>query len=329
MSFEVAFKTTEKMKDKLHIVLLCATPRGYRFAKKLAELLPAADLTVFSFNEENGEPRFLEDLRQFTLTAGGRFFEGKQVGAQQFKAFWEATPFDLMFAVNWRYMVPAEIYSRARLGAFVFHDSLLPEYRGFSPVVWAMVNGEDHTGVTLFEMAEKVDAGDIIGQVRIAIGRDDTITVVMERVTQAYLELLEQNLAPLLEGAASRYPQDHSHATFTCKRIDEDNQIDWTACSEQIHNLIRAVTMPYPGAYTYLMGKKLRIWSAQRVFDYQNYIGRIAGRVVEVHPGKGSVVLTGDGALLLTRAQLEGGDLVCAADILNRITQTLGQQAKF
>ena len=313
----------------MHIVLLCATRRGCLFVKKLAELLPATDLTVFSFKEENGEPPFLEDIRQLTLAAGGRFFEGKQVGSRPFKAFWESTPFDLMFAVNWRYMIPAGIYSRARLGAFVFHDSLLPEYRGFSPVVWAMVNGEDHTGATLFEMVEKVDAGNIISQVRIPLGPDDAITAVIERVTQAYLELLERNLASLLAGTASRYPQDHSRATFTCKRLADDNKIDWTDSSDQIHNLIRAVTTPYSGAYTYLSGKKIRIWSAQRLLDYRNYVGRIAGRVVEVHPGEGAVVLTSDGALLLTRAQIEGGDLVCAADILNSIRQTLGRKTKF
>ena len=309
----------------MRIVLLCATRRGYLFLQKLVELLPRSDLIVFSFRETPWEPPFLDDIRELTLAKGGQFFEGRQVGSQRWSPFWESTAVDLMFAVSWRYMIPASIYHRPHLGAFVFHDSLLPEYRGFSPTVWAIINGEDHTGVTLFKIAEEVDAGDIVDQDRVPIGLDETIAVVIERVTQTYLDLLERNLDNLVSGTASRYPQDHSRATYTCKRLPEDNQIDWAMSSENIYNLIRAVSVPYPGAYTYLSGQKMRVWSARRVANARQYVGRIPGRIVEVRPGEGSVVLTGDGALLLTQVQMEGGEIVHAVDVLNSLVQTLGR----
>jgi methionyl-tRNA formyltransferase len=309
----------------MRIVTLCATQRGYRFIEKLAELVPESELVVFSFREEPWEPPYLDDIRKLTLAKGGQFFETRRVGSSKWVQFWESSPMDLLFAVSWRFMVPTSVYDRARLGAFVFHDSMLPEYRGFSPTVWSIINGEDHTGVTLFEFAEGVDEGDIIAQKRVPIGPDDPIAVVLERVTQTYLDLLEQNLGSLINRNAPRHPQDHSRATYTSKRLPEDNQIEWTASTKSIYNLIRAVSAPYPGAFTYLLGEEIRIWSAIRMSANRNYVGRVAGRIVEVRPGEGSVVLTGDGSLLLTKLQMEGGEVTCAANILRSLSQTLGR----
>jgi len=308
----------------MRIVLLCATCRGYLFLQKLAELLPQSDLVVFSFREELWEPAFLEDIRDQTLDLNGQFFETKNVGGQQWTRFWESTRIDLMLVVSWRYMIPANIYRRSSRGTFVFHDSLLPKYRGFSPTVWAIANGEKYTGVTLFKIAEEVDMGDIVDQITVPIGPKDTIADVMEQITLAYLALLEKNINGLLNGSIKLRPQDDSCATYTCKRLPEDSKIDWSLSYKNIYNLIRAVTLPYSGAYTYFSGKKLRVWGAKRVSNIHKYVGKIPGRVCEVRPGEGSLVLTGDGALLLTKVQLEDGKIVCASDLLNSLSHTLG-----
>jgi len=307
----------------MRVALLCATRRGYLFLQKLAELLPQSELMVFSFREETWEPAFLDDIRDLTFECGGQFFEARQVGSSRWNDLWETTQVDLMFAVSWRYMVPASIYRRSRLGAYVFHDSLLPAYRGFAPTVWAIINGEDHTGVTLFEIADDVDAGNIVDQRRVPIGPDDTIGEVMERVTGNYLELLERNLEALINETAPRRLQNQSQATFTCKRLPEDNLIDWTASSENIYNLIRAVGAPYTGAYTYLSGERVRVWSAARVNSPRCYVGRVPGRVVEVLQNEGAVVLTGDGSILLKKVQADTGEIVCASELLNSLSQTL------
>jgi methionyl-tRNA formyltransferase len=307
------------------IVLLCATRRGYLFLQKITELLPEANLIVFSFREELWEPPFLDNIHKLTLANAAQFFEDRQVGSKRWSQFWESTAVDLMFVVSWRYMIPACVYKRPRLGTFVFHDSLLPAYRGFSPTVWAIINGEDHTGVTLFDIAEEMDSGDIIDQELVPIGPDDTIAIVMERVTQTYLDLLERNIDNLTSGTAARYPQDHSRATYTRKRLPEDNEIDWGLPAEKIYNLVRAVTKPYPGAYTYLNGKKMYIWSANVLKDYDEYIRRIPGRVVKLYIGSGAVVLTGDNPLLIRDVQIEAHPIVCASDALNGVGLTLGR----
>jgi methionyl-tRNA formyltransferase len=309
----------------MRIAVLCATRRGYRFLEKLSALAPDAELIVFSFREEAHEPPFMDEIQQLTQANNGQFFEARQVGSSRWAPFWETTPVDLMFMVSWRYLVPPSIYTRPRLGSFVFHDSLLPRYRGFSPTVWAIINGEDHTGVTLFETASEVDSGDIVAQKAVPIGPDETIADILERVTVTYLQLLEENLHALLTGTATRTPQDDSEATFTCKRLPDDNAIDWTQPTRHIYNLIRAVTSPYTGAFTTLSGRKLTIWGAQRVEHERRYVGNIPGRVIEVHSGEGSIVLTGDGALLLTQVQVENEPVVCASDVLNSLGHTLGR----
>lgn len=308
----------------MRIALLCATQRGHRFLQELIALAPDAELIVFSFREEPGEPRFLDAIRETTVVHGGQFNEAKQVGAERWRTLWESIPVDLLFAVSWRYLVPAAVYERAQLGAFVFHDSLLPAYRGFSPTVWAIINGETHTGVTLFHMSDSVDDGDIVAQEPVPIGPDETIADVLVRVTQTYLRILNMNLPALLSGSATRRPQDHSQASYTCKRTVEDNEIDWRAPTETIYNLIRAVTAPYPGAVTTLDGRRLTIWVAERWPSSKNYVGRVPGRVVEIMPGRGVVVLTGDGSILLTRIGVDG--VIHRADeILTRLSQTLGK----
>lgn len=306
----------------MRIVLFCATQRGYRFLQKLAELVPQHEVVIFTFREEVWEPPFYDDIRRYAVAHHLEFYEAKQVGTKRWEDYWRSTNVDLMLAVSWRYLIPSQVYDRAYLGTYVFHDSLLPTYRGFAPTVWAILNGEDHTGVSLFQMVNKVDEGDIVDQQKVPIGVDDDISDVLERVTAVYLEVLERNLPKLLKGNPTLTPQDHMKATFTCKRMPEDNLIDWSQPTGDIYNLIRAVSYPYPGAFSYIAGQKVIVWSARRL-EYPPYVGRVPGRVVEIIPGTGSVVLTGDGALLVTQVQLEGGERISADRVLNRISITL------
>ena len=303
-----------------------ATHRGYLFLKRLHELAPGIELTVFSFREENSEPPFLDDIRALALDQGAQFFEARQVGKDRWLPFWRANSPDLIFAVSWRYLIPPAVYRMARFGAYVFHDSLLPKYRGFSPTVWAIINGEDHTGVTLFEMTEAVDAGDIVDQQKVSIGPDETIAEVMNRVTQTYLQLLEHNLPALMNGSTLRRPQDHTQATYGSKRLPDDNRIDWVWPAKRIHNLIRAVTAPYSGSYTSVEGKRLKVWSSQLVSSELCDPGAGPGRVVGVQPGNGSLVLAGDGMTLLLRSvQLENDAAITADHLLTSPGQTLGR----
>lgn len=308
----------------MRMALFCATKRGYRFIEKVHSLIPEARLLVLSFKEEPWEPPFLEDTRHLAARCGAQFVEYTHATADRVDDLFTKYPVDVIFAVSWRHLIPRKIYSRAKLGAYVLHDSLLPEYRGFSPTVWAMMNGEDHTGATLLEMAEEFDAGRVIGQARVPIAQDDTIAEVMGRVTDSYLGLLDAFLPSLLDGTAWRSVQNEAKATYTTKLLPEDFRIDWRWPSARVYNLIRATTAPYSGAYCSLGDRRLKVWSARRMTLERRYVGRIPGRVVEVRPGEGSVVLTGDGALLVTSVQIENGPVVSGDQVLSRISHTLG-----
>ena len=308
----------------MHIVLLCATRRGYCFAQTLFEIAQGNRFSVFSFRETPWEPAYFDAIQQLTLENGHEFHESRNVAHAKWDGFWRDNAVDLMLMVSWRYLVPKQVYARACLGTFVLHDSLLPKYRGFAPTVWAMINGESETGVTLFRAADDVDAGDIIDQVPISIGANETIADIVQNVTVSYLTVIKRNIASLLAGNAQGQPQDHVNATYTCKWTPDDGIIRWDLRSQQIYNLIRGTCRPYPGAFTYLDNSKLTIWSAELTSPSRRYVSRIPGRVVDIIPGKGSTVLTGDGSITLKEVQLEGETPVNASVLLNSPSQTLG-----
>lgn len=307
----------------MKVVLLCAGRRGLLFLQKLCSLASGAELCVFSFPEEPWEPPFLEDIRRCALSNGCRFIQTRRVETAM--DFWQEAGVDVMLAVGWRYLVPPGIFRGAVRRAYVFHDSLLPKYRGFSPTVWAMINGEVQTGVSLITMQEAVDAGDLVDQQPVAIGPDESIAEVMQRVTTVYLALLERNWPALAGGDVVLRPQDAAQATYGCKRLPSDNQVDWCWPTDRIYHLIRGVSHPYPGAFTTVQGRRLRIWGAARVAQEARYVGRVPGRVVQVHPGQGVVVLTGDGSLLLTRAQWDDGEEMPADQVIGGLSTTLGR----
>jgi methionyl-tRNA formyltransferase len=173
---------------------------------------------------------------------------------------------DFGLAIGWYYMVPRVVRDLFPLGIAGMHASLLPKYRGGSPLVWAIINGEAKTGVTLFYFDDGVDTGEIISQVEIKITRDDTIKTVYEKATQISRDILREYIPLIRQGIAPRIPQDHRVATQFPQRKPEDGLLDWSKSAEEIQNFIRAQTKPYPGAFTFVQGKKVIIWDAD-VFE--------------------------------------------------------------
>ncbi len=169
---------------------------------------------------------------------------------------------DLLVVIGWYYMMPPALRAMAKLGCVGIHASLLPRYRGGAPLVWALINGESETGVTLFHFADGVDDGDIVGQQALPIGPQDTIADLLSKAEDASLALVTQYVPQLASGTAPRIPQDHTQATTVPQRSPADGEIDWTWDAARIDRFIRAQTHPYPGAFTIVNGKRVRIWSA-------------------------------------------------------------------
>ncbi len=157
---------------------------------------------------------------------------------------------EFIFSFYYRRMLPAELLGLARRGAFNMHGSLLPRYRGRAPVNWAILKGERETGATLHEMTAKPDAGRIVDQQAVPIGPDDTAVEVFGRVTDAAEVVLKRSLKKLLAGTANFKEQDLSRGSYFGGRKPEDGRIDWSKSAREIHDLVRAVAPPYPGAFS-------------------------------------------------------------------------------
>ena len=166
---------------------------------------------------------------------------------------------DFIFSFYYRNMLKTPLLEIPKRGAFNMHGSLLPKYRGRVPVNWAIIHGETETGATLHQMTEKPDNGAIIDQQAIPILPDDTALEVFHKVNCAAEVTLNRCLPALLAGNAVAKPQDLSLGGYFGGRRPEDGKIDWLKDAQAIHNLIRAVAPPYPGAYTTLAGKTARM----------------------------------------------------------------------
>jgi len=161
----------------------------------------------------------------------------------------EALAPDFLFSFYYRSMLSAPLLAAARQGAFNMHGSLLPKYRGRAPLNWAILKGERETGVTLHEMVEKPDAGRIVDQQAVPIGPDDTALEVFRRMTDAVEAVLKRSLPAMVKGHVRFKPNDLSRGSYYGRRRPDDGRIDWSKSAQEIHNLVRAVAPPFPGAF--------------------------------------------------------------------------------
>lgn len=209
---------------------------------------------------------------------------------------------DFYFSFYYREMLKRELLKIPTRGALNMHGSLLPKYRGRVPVNWAIIHGETETGSTLHYMTEKPDNGDIVAQQAVPILPNDTALQVFQKVTVAAEMALNACLPELLAGRAKAIKQDLSKGAYFGGRKAEDGVIDWSQSAQVIHNLVRAVAPPYPGATTRLLGKPMRI--------LQTLVGKCTASgkktpAFYVKEGK-AYAICGSGVLRVLRFELDG-----------------------
>ncbi|HWG53740.1 MAG TPA: formyltransferase [Gemmatimonadaceae bacterium] len=223
---------------------------------------------------------------------------------------------DLVLSFYYRALLPRAVLALPRLGAFNMHGSLLPAYRGRAPVNWAVLRGETRTGATLHVMTPRADAGDIVDQEAVPIGPDDTAAQVQARVRDAATVVLARQLHALLEGRAPRRPQDESRASTFGRRRPADGAFDWTMPAARIHDLVRAVTHPYPGATTLLGAHPVHVWQTRLTHES---MGGAAPGTFELRGGMLRAAC-GDGQWLgILRAQLDGDTERGGDDLARRL----------
>lgn len=306
----------------MNIFLFLGSRRGYAVLKKLIAL-QANICGILCLIEDAHEEVFYPKITELASTHHIPIFFSDVVKPNQYAEVVAECKPDIALAVGWRFLINEKTYRLPPHGTLVIHDSLLPKYRGFAPMNWAIINGETETGVTLFLMVDAVDAGPIIDQLKVRIAKEDTAASVDKKIIELYEKIIERNLAKLARGDYQLVPQNEAEATFTCKRVPEDGLINWRLSAQQIYDLIRGTSEPFPGAFTYLHGKRITLWQAHLPPIQPVYVGVVPGRILGKKAGV-IEVLTGQGVLCIDRLQVEGQVMMAAKEFAVSVKDTFG-----
>ncbi|WP_433757288.1 methionyl-tRNA formyltransferase [Nocardia sp. CA-135398] len=227
---------------------------------------------------------------------------------------------DVIVVNSWYTWMPAELYNLPPHGTLNLHDSLLPKFTGFSPVLWALISGESETGLTVHRMDQGLDTGDILVQRSLPIGPTDTGAELVLRGMELIPGALREALHALESGTAQWQPQRKSERTYFHKRSERDSRIDWTWSAVDLERFVRALSEPYPRAFTYYRGERIEVFEA--AVSEARY-GGTPGRVI-VQEGGGAVVCGSEAhrgrnrGLVVTRIRTEDGTEHSAAEFFTR-----------
>ncbi len=228
---------------------------------------------------------------------------------------------DAIAVVAYGKILPPDVLSLPRLGCVNVHFSLLPQYRGAAPLQWALINGDEETGVTTFRLNEGLDTGPILLQKKVGIHDEDDAAILGHRLSNIGAELLVETLDALKEGTLEPIPQNDLLATKAPLLKKEDGHIDWSRKAKALWGQVRGMT-PWPGAFTSWRGCRLKVHRAGC-----DAIARpgAAGEVVEIND-EGIHVSCGQGVLLVKELQIEGGKRLAAKDFLKGHPVAVGER---
>ncbi len=270
----------------------------------LMELLEAglSVKALFTCGDDPKEEQWFPSVAKLAGKKGIPVHTPSMLGDEEYALVRSLGP-DAIFSFYYRSMIPERFLAIPPKGAFNIHGSLLPKYRGRACVNWAVLKGETETGATLHFMTKRADAGDIVDRQSVPILFTDTAFEVSRKVAEAARLVLRRNLPSIAEGKPARTPQREEDATLFGRRTPGDGRIRWGQSSLEIYNLVRAVTHPFPGAFTAAGGRKLFLW---KVLPGQKHAEGIPpGTVLSLSPFR---VACGEGTLNILSAQWEGED---------------------
>lgn len=291
------------------LLFVGSKPLGLAVAREIAASAPGALAALCTCDDTADARSCLPDFQAFARESGLPL--ETLAKPYSLEALLDRTRPQAVIVCGWYWKIPAAALAKAPVGFLGIHASLLPRYRGSAPLVWAILNGEAETGVSLFRMEPDLDTGGLAAQERFPLGPDDSIADALAKAETAILKALRAVLPGLIAGQVDWRAQA-GEPTYCSMRKPSDGLIDWTLQAAAVHNAIRAQTRPYPGAFALREGRKLFAWSSARVeAPYSGF----PGQVVEVGP-HGAIVACGRGAVRLLEVEPEGGTPLDAMEIL-------------
>lgn len=270
----------------LKLGILCSGKLGFETLFKISNR-NAGDI-VFVLTDSNSE-----EVINFSKDKKIPFFAGNPRQGDGYN-FIKKLDVDIIISVNYLFLIEEDIINHAKVLSFNVHGSLLPKYRGRTPHVWAIINGETKAGITAHVIDKGCDTGQIIHQIEVPIAPEDTGAIILQKYHKLYFPLINKVLKYLDLDQLNLIDQDNENATYFDKRTPDDGKIDWNWQKEQIKNWVRAQADPYPGAFTFYQNQKVII-DEVAIIDWNNFENLDNGTLLSVSPHL--VVKTLNGAL--------------------------------
>lgn len=295
------------------VLFLGSKRLGFEILKEMISINPDVLIGVITINDRADKRSVLDDFvslaEQENLNL--RIAENRRHAE---KIIGEFKP-DLCFVVGWYWIIGRDTLQKVPDGFIGIHNSLLPKYRGSSPLIWTMINGEPEAGFSVFSFAEGMDEGDIWAQGKVPIEMSDTIGNVLNKLEVETLRTLRTIYPDILERKITPQSQNHDEATYCSPRFEFDGVIDWTKPMREIYDFIRAQAEPYPGAFTYFEDEKLIIWKAR--LNDAKYFGT-PGQVSRIDE-KGVYVICGNNRSIILETVEWKGVKLPASEIIKSV----------
>jgi methionyl-tRNA formyltransferase len=297
------------------IVFLGSKKLGLDTLKTIWKLRPDSVKGVVTFDDSDDTRSVLPQIIEFCAQVGleVKIVENRKDAEDSIQLM---NP-DLCLVVCWYWLLSNSLINSIQYGVIGIHNSLLPRYRGGSPLVWAIINGEQEAGFSIFSLVSDMDAGDIWLQEKVEIFPTDTIATMMDKIEDRILRSLNDKWCALLNGKIAPTKQLDVDATYCAQRVPADGRIDWKQSAKEVYDFIRAQTLPYPGAFSVYGDKRIYIFSAE-LYDFK-YFGS-PGQIAKTHSIDGVYVICGDSRAIILKMVTFNGEIVPASQLLSSIT---------
>jgi len=286
---------------------------GLRVLQEMYLLSPETLIGILTINDTNDARTVFNDFQDFSDE--NQLPLHVVMNRKQSEEVIEALKPDLCFVVGWYWLINDSLLDTVPHGFIGIHNSLLPKFRGGSPLIWAIINNEREVGCSFFSFTSGMDDGPIWAHGSILVDDRDYISDVLKKFGDRTIEVLRDKYLAILNGGISPLEQKHELATYCAQRFPNDGNINWHKPAQEVYNFIRAQSDPYPGAFTYFEGQMLKIWHA-KTFE-KIYYGT-PGQVARIINGCVYVICGDHRAIILEDIEL-GGNRGKANDFIKSI----------
>jgi methionyl-tRNA formyltransferase len=295
------------------VIFLGSKPLGLRVLKTIFSLRPESLEAIVTFDDTSDMRSDLTGFKKFSEHCGKPLFIAKNAGEAE-EIIRKLRP-DLCLVVCWYWMLKDDLLNSIQHGAIGVHNSLLPKYRGGSPLVWAILNGEDEIGFSVFSLTSEMDAGQIWFQEKLVLSPQTVVGEALKNLEVRLIETLTSGWCSLLDGKIKPRPQRHEEATYCAQRVPEDGKIDWTRRGKELVSFVNAQSAPYPGAFTIFKNQKIILSDA--TLWPTLYFG-VPGQVAKIAEN-GVTIICGDHRAIVVKTIIQDGINRPAREVLTSI----------